>query len=124
MLGSAPLMALAATAKPDEAKAFYQHKLGMKLISDDRLGLVFQGKNATLRVSKVQSFTPQPFTVLGWVVDDIAKTAAELAAKGVALTRHSVLEQDAAGVWTAPDGSKVAWFADPDGNVLSLAQFV
>jgi predicted enzyme related to lactoylglutathione lyase len=34
------------------------------------------------------------------------------------------MEQDAQGVWTSPSGDRIAWFTDPDGNVLSLTEFV
>lgn len=37
--------------------------------------------------------------------------------------RYDGVEQDGRGVWSAPDGSKVAWFLDPDGNNLSVVQF-
>ena len=36
--------------------------------------------------------------------------------------KYDFLEQDNSGVWTSPNGSKVAWFKDPDGNVLSLTE--
>ena len=46
----------------------------------------------------------------------------DLARRGVAFERYDGLQQDAAGVWTAPGGARIAWFRDPDGNVLSLTQ--
>jgi hypothetical protein len=45
-----------------------------------------------------------------------------MTSKGLQFTRYGFLEQSDNGVWTAPDGSKVAWFVDPDGNTLSLSQ--
>jgi len=41
----------------------------------------------------------------------------------VHFTRHEGREQDERGVWTAPGGTKIAWFLDPDGNNLSLTEF-
>jgi hypothetical protein len=67
---------------------------------------------------------PHQFTILGWQVEIIEKTAAGLQEKGVRFERFGFFEQDALGIWTAPTGDKVAWFRDPDGNVLSVSQHV
>ena len=45
-----------------------------------------------------------------------------LAAEGVAFERHKGVEQVALGIWTSPNGARIAWFNDPDGNTLSLSQ--
>jgi hypothetical protein len=75
-----------------------------------------------LRVVKVRDLTPQPFTVVGWVVDDMAAAVRGLAAKGVTFERYPGMEQDDQAVWHVPGGSaQVAWFKDPDGNTLSLS---
>jgi len=76
-----------------------------------------------LRVTPVEKFEPTCFTVLGWVVEDIAKEVRELVKRGVKFQRYNWMEQDKDGVWTSPDNAKVAWFNDPDGNVLSLTEF-
>ena len=60
-----------------------------------------------------------PYTVLGWRVPDISAAAVEeLMGRGVEFARFDGVEQDSLGVWTAPSGVRVAWFRDPDGNVL------
>ena len=75
-----------------------------------------------LRIARVKEFTPFPFTVLGWEVEAIEQAVADLGAKGVTFERFPGLRQDPLGIWTAPAGAKVAWFKDPDGNVLSVSQ--
>jgi hypothetical protein len=65
---------------------------------------------------------PAPYTLLGWEVTDIGDEVRELAASGIKFERYGWFEQDALGIWTAPNGDKVAWFKDPDGNVLSVSQ--
>ncbi len=77
-----------------------------------------------LRVVKMkpQKFTPASYTILGWEVDAIEKAVTELNSRGVVFERFAGMAQDTLGVWNAPGGSKVAWFKDPDGNVLSLSQ--
>lgn len=97
--------------------------MGLRFVADEPYALVFDANGVMLRVSKTQSLDPAPHTVLGWSVGDIQATVAALARKGVAFERYDVLTQDAAGVWTSPGGVRVAWFKDPDGNLLSLTQF-
>jgi catechol 2,3-dioxygenase-like lactoylglutathione lyase family enzyme len=116
------VVAFVATKQPKKAKAFYREKLGLKFVSDDGFALVFDIDGTMLRIATVQDFTPFPFTVLGWEVKAIAKSVSVLAAKGVKFERFPGLPQDEMGVWSAPGGAKVAWFKDPDGNILSLSQ--
>lgn len=122
MLGSAPLMAFVATDEPAASKAFYTQTLGLRLVADESFALVFDANGTPLRVQKVREHTPLPYTVLGWIVADIAAVVRRLGTEGVHFERYGWFQQDATGVWTAPDGTKVAWFRDPDGNVLSLTQ--
>jgi catechol 2,3-dioxygenase-like lactoylglutathione lyase family enzyme len=123
-LGKNEVMAFVATANPEKSKAFYTEVLGLKLVEDAWFAIVLMAGNTRMHIEKVKEFTPQPFTVLGWQVPDIAATVASLAAKGVKFERYPGLEQDAAGIWATPDGvGKVAWFKDPDGNTLSLTEF-
>jgi hypothetical protein len=71
----------------------------------------------------MEAFNPAPYTILGWKVPDISAAVQQLTATGVAFERYPFLEQDADGIWSAPEGAaKVAWFKDPDGNVLSLSE--
>lgn len=124
MLGSATITALVGTMKPEIAKAFYQDTLGLKFISDDGFALVFEGKNARVRVSRVPGVTPAAYAVLAFSVDDIEKAVDGLTAKGVVFARFGFFVQDTRGIWSAPDGTKVAWFHDPDLNLLSIVQNV
>jgi len=123
MLGSSRVVAFVATAAPARAKAFYANTLGLSLVSEDSFALVFDAGGTMLRVSIVQEVRPAGYTVLGWMVPDIGVAVRDLAQRGVRFQRHDGLEQDAQGIWTAPGGARVAWFHDPDGNILSLTQF-
>lgn len=122
MLADKKLTAFVATAKPDEAKAFYKTVLGLKLLSEDNFALEFEANKTVLRIAIVPKFTPQPFTVLGWDVEDILSAIKSLNDKNVFCEKYDFLKQDESGVWTSPNGSKVAWFKDPDGNLLSLTE--
>lgn len=122
MLGSESLMAFLATTNAARAKTFYQQTIGLRLIADEDHALVFDAHGTMLRIQKVQKLAPAPHTALGWHVPDIARTVAELQAKNITFERYPFMEQDASGIWTAPGGAKVAWFKDPDGNLLSLTE--
>src|SRR3954451_21934920 len=123
MLGDHELMAFVATTHPDRARHFYASVLGLRLVADEPWALVFDAHGAMLRIQKTAELQPAKHTVLGWRVRDIEATLSELTAKGVRFERYSFLPQDDLGVWTTPDGTRVAWFKDPDGNTLSLTQF-
>ena len=123
MLNSSRLIGFVATAKPDDARRFYAEALGLPLIEDGPYALVFSASGTTIRVQKVSGVSPAAYTALGWAVDDIEETIAQLTARGVRFERFEGLSQSDRGVWRTPDGSSVAWFKDPDGNILSLTQY-
>jgi len=107
----------------ERAKAFYHEVLGFEMTSEDPFAAVFDLNGTMLRIATVKDFEAQPHTVLGWEVSDIAATVKALMAKGVRFTTYEGMGQDELGIWSAPGGTKVAWFLDPDGNNLSLTQF-
>jgi catechol 2,3-dioxygenase-like lactoylglutathione lyase family enzyme len=123
MLGEHPLIAMIATTQLQRAREFYARTLGLKLIEDGWFALVFMAGGTRLHIQKVKEFSPLPFTAMGWTVADIAAAAGALANKGVKFERYDGMKQDDGGIWTTPDGAKVCWFKDPDGNTLSLTQF-
>ena len=123
MLGNCDVMAFAPTCDQARAVEFYRDKLGLRLVSEDGFAAVFDVNGIMLRVTNVPgSLAPQPFTILGWKVPDISASVRHLTAAGVKFERY-MPAQDELGIWTAPGGAKVAWFKDPDGNILSLTEF-
>jgi catechol 2,3-dioxygenase-like lactoylglutathione lyase family enzyme len=118
------IIAFVPTTDAERALAFYQDTLGFHLVKDDHFALVFDANGTRLRVVRLKEFKPAHFTILGWEVTDIEAGTAELEQRGVRFERYPGLEQDAHGIWTAPGGDRVAWFKDPDGNILSLSQHV
>lgn len=122
MLNSSKLVGFIATTKPDAALKFYQSVLGLELMDDSPFALVFDANGTSLRIQKVANLVPAAFTALGWAVTDLATMVQALAAKGVVFERFPGLSQDGRGIWNAPGGASVAWFKDPDDNLLSLTQ--
>lgn len=122
MLTDKELKAFIPTARPVEAKAFYKDILGLTLLSEDNYALEFNANGTLLRVIIVPELTTQLFTVLGWNVENISSVIKSLNTKGVICEKYDFLHQDSLGIWASPNGSKVAWFKDPDGNILSLTE--
>ena len=125
ILSSSELVAFVPTKDPAKARAFYEGVLGLHLVSDDQpFAIVFDANGTMLRVTTVKEHQPAPFTVLGWHVKSIEHTVSELSAAGISFQRYSGLNDESPhGIWTAPSGARIAWFKDPDGNVLSVTQF-
>jgi catechol 2,3-dioxygenase-like lactoylglutathione lyase family enzyme len=106
----------------EKSKAFYVDVIGLEFVKDDGFALVFRSGENMLRMVRMPQVTPATFTILGWEATQIEEDVTALTAKDVRFLRYGFFEQDALGIWTAPSGDKVAWFTDPDGNVLSLSQ--
>ncbi|MBL8558039.1 MAG: hypothetical protein JNM47_04925 [Hyphomonadaceae bacterium] len=123
MIGDAKLIAMVGTMRGDAARDFYRDTLGLKLRDENQFAYVFDVDGVELRLSKVPALIPTAFAIMGFRVTDIEAEIDAIVAKGVTMERYGFLQQDARGVWDSPDGgAKVAWFKDPDFNVLSFVQ--
>jgi catechol 2,3-dioxygenase-like lactoylglutathione lyase family enzyme len=121
MLGSHKIVAFVAVTDYAKSRAFYEAMLGLKFISQDDFAMVMEGHGTKIRMAKVPNLQPAQFTVLGWEVPDVEKIVEDLQSRGVPFERYGFMAQDGPAIWTAPGGTKVAWFKDPAGNVLSLS---
>jgi catechol 2,3-dioxygenase-like lactoylglutathione lyase family enzyme len=124
MLGSTNIVAFVPIRDSGKARAFYEGVLGLRFVKDDGFALVFEANGIMVRAAKMKEFTPAQFTILGWQVSDIEQVVRGLASRGVHFEIFGFFKQDELGIWTAPTGDKVAWFKDPDGNILSVSQHV
>ncbi len=124
MLGAQKLTAFVAVTDYEKSRAFYEGTLGLKFLSLDNFAMVLESHGTKIRMAKVPDLQPAQFTVLGWEVSGIEKMVEDLQSRGVIFDRYGFMPQDGPPIWTAPGGDKIAWFKDPSGNVLSLAQHV
>jgi len=122
MLGSSDLVGFVATTDLARARSFYGDVLGLEHVDESPVAHVFNANGTALRVTLVDHATTAPYTVLGWSVVDIEEAIRSLEEKGVSFERFPEMNQDDLGVWTTPGGDRVAWFKDPDGNVISVTQ--
>jgi catechol 2,3-dioxygenase-like lactoylglutathione lyase family enzyme len=124
MLASSKVIGFIPTKDSSQARAFYEGKLGFQFSNEDQFALVMSAGETMIRLAKVTDFTPPPFTVLGWEVPNIEEVVSWLQKRGVAFEKYPWVADKERGIWAAPTGDKVAWFKDPDGNVLSVSQHV
>jgi len=105
------------------AKDFYQNTLGLRLIMEEPpFALVFEANGIMLRLGMAKELPPAHGTVLGWQVPELTVTVKDLQQAGVRFERYAGMDQDDLGIWTSPTGARVAWFKDPDGNILSISE--
>ncbi len=121
MLDAFPIIGFIPVTDPVRARNFYVDLLGLEFVADDGFAIVLRAHGNMIRLIRTGEFTPVQYTILGWEVPALAPVITALAQAGVTFSRYSWAKQDAFGIWTAPNGNQVAWFQDPDGNVLSLS---
>jgi catechol 2,3-dioxygenase-like lactoylglutathione lyase family enzyme len=123
MLADSQLQTIVWTSRLAEAEKFYSQILGLPLKAKSHGALVYSVGGGDLRVSPVPATQPSAHTVLGFAVSDIRTAVDTLAARAVILERFAGFPHDPLGILTTPDGAQVAWFRDPDGNLLSIVQY-
>ena len=122
MLEQADLVAFVPCSDLEVSSKFYGGVLGLRLLETSEFANAYDVNGTELRVTLVDRPAGAPYTVLGWRVPDVAEAVRALRDAGVVFKRYEGMTQDEHDVWTAPGGSRIAWFADPDGNIISLQQ--
>jgi hypothetical protein len=121
-LDRADVVAFLATTDLARARGWLEDVVELPVLGDDPYAVTFDANGTVLRVVAVSELIPAPYTVLGWIVDDIRQAVGALRGRGVTFEQFDGMDQDEHGVWSAPGGDLVAWFKDPDGNTLSLTE--
>ena len=112
----------------DRATEFYEGKLGLSPATDhepDDNRAYRCGEGTVMHVySSPEHAGKSTATLASWYVDDVESVVDELTSKGVVFERYDegLIITDGKGIATFDGGAKVAYFKDPDGNTLSIAQ--
>ena len=122
LLGACELIAFVSTADAERSRRFYEDTLALPMVEQTPFAAVYDAGGTVLRVALAEAVAAAPYTVLGWRVPDAAAAVVELGGRGVEFARFDEMEQDELGVWSSPSGARVAWFRDPDSNLLSISQ--
>jgi catechol 2,3-dioxygenase-like lactoylglutathione lyase family enzyme len=122
-LGKYNIIGFVSIVDVPRARDFYRDTLGLRLVMEEPpFALVFEANGIMLRLGMAKELLPAHGTVLGWQVPEITSTVKELGEAGVRFERFAGMDQDELGIWSSPSGAKVAWFKDPDGNILSVSE--
>ena len=121
MLTLGKLVGFLTTTDYEKARAFYEGKLDFEVVSLDQFALAMRAGKNMIRITRAETFKPAQGTVLGWEVDDVRAAVLWLKSRGVVTEKYRFVADQELGIWTAPSGDQVAWFEDPDGNVLSIS---
>ena len=122
-LGTYNIIGFVSIVDVPRARDFYRDILGLRLVMEEPpFALVFEANGIMLRLGMAKELPPAHGTVLGWQVPEITATVKDLVQAGVSFERFAGMDQDELGIWTSPTGAKVAWFKDPDGNILSVSE--
>jgi catechol 2,3-dioxygenase-like lactoylglutathione lyase family enzyme len=121
MLTVSKLVGFLTTTDYEKARAFYEGKLGFEFVSLDQFALAMRAGKNMIRITKAETFQPAQGTVLGWEVDDVRAAVLWLSSRDVVTEKYAFVPDQELGIWNAPSGAQVAWFKDPDGNVLSIS---
>ena len=121
MLTVGKLVGFLTTRDYEKARAFYEGKLGFEFVSLDQFALAMRAGKNMIRITKAETFQPAQGTVLGWEVDDVRAAVLWLSSRDVVTEKYAFVPDQELGIWNSPSGAQVAWFKDPDGNVLSIS---
>ena len=121
MLTTGKLLGILTTTDYAKARDFYENTLGFQFASLDQYALALRAGENMIRISKAETFKPAQGTVLGWEVDDVKATVLWLKNRNVNTEKYAFVADQESGIWCTPAGDQVAWFKDPDGNVLSVS---
>lgn len=124
MLTAGRMVGFLTTTDYERARAFYEGKLGFEFVSLDQFALALRAGQNMIRISRSEAFKPAQGTVLGWEADDLQAVVLWLKSRGVDTEKYAFVEDQELGIWNSPSGDQVAWFKDPDGNVLSISHHV
>lgn len=107
-----------------EAKKFYQNKLGLQPLGEGNEDVQFyQAGSGTIEIYKSDFAGTNKATAMTWALgDDFDKEVQRLKEKGVEFEHYNMPEAKLEGdVHVMNQGKmKAAWFKDPDGNILCL----
>jgi len=103
------------------AARFYEGILGLSRAEDDDAeSMVFESGDTTINVYRSSFAGTNKATALTWSVDDVEDVVRTLKSKGVKFEHYDLPETKREGDIHVAGDIKVAWFKDPDGNILSV----
>ena len=123
MLGRSNAVANLAVKDLDRARAFYTETLGLSRVDNEGDELVvLKSGDTVLNVYRSEYAGTNEATAVTWAVDDIDAEVASLKGKGIFFEHYDMPGLKLAGDVHVGGGMKIAWFKDPDGNILNIVE--
>ena len=106
----------------EKAKKFYEDTLGLTQVgAEGEEVIIFKSGNSIVNVYQSQYAGTNKATAVTWVVgQDLEGVVQQLKAKGVAFEHYDMPGVTREGDVHVGGNMKVAWFKDPDGNILNI----
>jgi catechol 2,3-dioxygenase-like lactoylglutathione lyase family enzyme len=121
MLRDTDAVATLAVKDLDVAAKFYEETLGLSRTGEENgEALVFESGDTTINVYRSSFAGTNKATALTWTVDDVENIVRTLKSKGVRFEHYDLPETRREGDVHVSGDLKVAWFKDPDGNILAV----
>ena len=121
MLRNRDAVANLAVKNVQAARKFYEGTLGLKQVDAEGSELiVFESGNTKLNVYESKEAGTNKATAVTWAVDDVESEVNALKAKGVKFEHYDLPGLKRQGDVHIGGDIKVAWFKDPDGNILNI----
>ena len=124
MVGTANVQPTIGISDMEKATGFYGGMLGLKVVRENQYEVVYQSGTGQLSIYQTNYAGSNKATYAAWEVDDVEAEVAKLVAMGVSFEHYDMpgVTRDGDIHILGEDGEKVAWFKDPDGNILCLHQ--
>ena len=121
MLGRKDAVANIAVKDLETARKFYEGTLGLKKVDAEGEELiVFKSGKTMLNVYRSKYAGTNQATAVTWAVGDVDRAVRDLKAKGVSFEHYEMPNVKLEGDIHVAGDFKVAWFKDPDGNILNI----
>jgi catechol 2,3-dioxygenase-like lactoylglutathione lyase family enzyme len=120
MLGARHSIATIAVKNLEEARVFYEEKLGLEVARELPEGISYRTGGTTLLVYASRYAGTNQATCVTWAIDDVERVAKELSARGVTFEHYDLPGTTVEGDVHVEGDRKAVWFKDPDGNILSV----
>ena len=122
MLGNKKAVANVAVKDLDVARKFYKNTLGLTPVhEEDHELVVFRSGRSEINVYRSDYAGTNKATAVTWTVDNVKEEVADLKSKGVTFEHYDMPGMTRDGDVYVSGDMKVAWFKDPDGNILNVA---
>ena len=123
MLGNSAITPTIPVKDLERAKDFYSNTLGLEIIKDDPYGPVYEcGGGTALMIYESAGAGTSEATYAGWQVEDLDAEMEDLREKGVEFEEYDMPGLKTTAGVAESGGMRSAWFKDPDGNILALAE--